>query len=735
MHFATALPGWTLVVVAAAILALALFTYGRARSLSTVQRTLLVALRTCALALVVLCLLRPMVPITPAHRDSGVIGILVDQSRSMGLRDADGLSRLQRAAAVIQQSLMPSLANRWRVETWLFGDGVRDARDVAMAPTADRSDLAGAVASAVERLRGRSLAGLVILTDGARTDRANLADVGAQAGVPIVTIGIGRLDGRDIAVRSVTPSESRLDASLIDLTVAAEARQLAGAVEMRLLQDGRVVARRNVDPGPGGAIRTLFTVAPGRQAPTLYTVDVSPKDGELTEANNHASVLVPPPGRRRRVLVLQGAPGFEHTFLTRAWVEDPSLDVDSVVRKGRDERGADTFFVQAAGSRSETLANGFPATKQALYTYDVVALANMDARALGREQLEWLRDFVAERGGGLLSLGARSLDAQAIADSPIEEALPLRPGDSGSVVRAAATRGGSGERVRLTADGRRHSLMRIATSDEDSAKRWAAMPSLAAHVRLGAARPGASILATAEGQAGASDPVIAVQRFGAGRAMIFAGEASWRWKMMMPANDGSYDRFWRQAARWLSAEAPDAVAVDASGVTPDDDDVTLAVDARDGSFVPAADANVNVRVESPDGTSATQTATLVNPARGRFEARINVRAAGIYRAHIDATRNGARLGAADVPWLVGGMDAELADPRLDAIGLRRLAESSGGAYLTPDRAAEAGKFLVARSAGRVPTEWRDAWHRGWVFLTIVALVSIEWTLRRQWGLK
>jgi uncharacterized membrane protein len=636
---------------------------------------------------------------------------------------------------VIQQSLLPSLGTRWRVETWLFGDGVRDARDVALAPTADRSDLAGAVTSAVERLRGRSLAGLVVLTDGARTDRANLADIGSQAGVPIVTVGIGRTDGRDIAVRSVTASESRLDASLVDLTVAAESRQLDGPVEMRLLQDGRIVARRSIVPGPGGAIRALFTVAPGRQAPTLFTVDVSPKDGELTEANNHVSVLVPPPGRRRRVLLLQGAPGFEHTFLTRAWGEDPSLDVDSVVRKGRDERGADTFFVQAAGSRSEMLAGGFPATKEALYTYDVIALANMDARALRREQLEWLRDFVAERGGGLLTLGARSLDAQAIADSPIEEVLPLRPGDGGSVVRAAATRGGDGERVRLTADGRRHPLMRIAANDDDSGKRWAALPTLAAHVRLGAARPGASILATAEGQGGALDPVVAVQRFGAGRAMIFAGEASWRWKMLMPATDGSYDRFWRQAARWLSAEAPDAVAVDASRITPDDDDVTLAVDVRDAAFVPAADANVTVRVENPDGTSATQTATLVDPARGRFEARVSARAAGVYRAHIDAVRKGTSLGAADVPWLVGGIDAELADPRLDAIGLRRLAEASGGAYLTPERAGEAGRFLLARHPGRGPTEWRDAWHRGWMFMLIVALVSVEWTLRRQWGLK
>ncbi len=734
MHLATPLPGWTLVVIAAAIVALAVFAYRRARGLSTPQRSLLIVLRAAALSLIVLCLLRPMLPVTPAERGSGVIGVLVDQSRSMGLRDADGLSRLERAAVLLRQSLLPSLGSRWRVETWLFGDGVRDARDVAMAPTADRSDLAGAVTSAVERLRGRGLAGLVVLTDGARTDRANLADVGSQAGVPIVTIGIGRTDGRDIAVRNVTGSESRLDATLVDLTVAAESRQLAGPVEMRLLQDGRVVAHRSVDPGPGGAIRALFTVAPGRQAPTRFTVDVSPKDGELTEANNQVSVLVAPPGRRRRVLVLQGAPGFEHTFLTRAWGEDPSLDVDSVVRKGRDERGADTFFVQAAGSRSETLAGGFPATRQALYTYDVVALANLDTRALGREQLEWLRDFVAERGGGLLTLGARSLDAQAIADSPIEEVLPLRPGDGGSVVRAAATRG-AGERVRLTADGRRHPLMRIAANDDDSGKRWAALPTLAAHVRLGAARPGASILATADGQGAALDPVVAVQRFGAGRAMIFAGEASWRWKMLMPATDGSYDRFWRQAARWLSAEAPDAVAVDASGVTPDDDDVTLGVDVRDASFVAAPDAAVTVRVENPDGTSATQTATLVDPARARFVARVNARARGIYRAHIEATRDQARLGAADVPWLVGGTDAELADPRLDPIGLRRLAESSGGAYLTPERVAEAGKFFLARNAGRAPTEWRDAWHRGWVFLMIVALVSVEWTLRRQWGLK
>ena len=221
--------------------------------------------------------------------------------------------------------------------------------------------------------------------------------------------------------------------------------------------------------------------------------------------------------------------------------------------------------------------------------------------------------------------------------------------------------------------------MRIAANDDDSGKRWAALPTLAAHVRLGAARPGASILATAEGQGGALDPVVAVQRFGAGRAMIFAGEASWRWKMLMPATDGSYDRFWRQAARWLSAEAPDAVAVDASGITPDDDDVTLAVDVRDAAFVPAADANVTVRVENPDGTSATQTATLVDPARGRFEARVSARAAGIYRAHIDAVRNGHESGR-----------------RRCALAGRRHRCGAGRSAARRDRAAPAGRGVGRR---------------------------------------
>ena len=88
------------------------------------------------------------------------------------------------------------------------------------------------------------------------------------------------------------------------------------------------------------------------------------------------------PSRPRRILLVEGAPGFEHSFLKRAWAGDQGLEVDAVVRKGKDERGANTFYVQAAHSRGDALVSGYPQTVEALSAYDAIVLANVDAAML-----------------------------------------------------------------------------------------------------------------------------------------------------------------------------------------------------------------------------------------------------------------------------------------------------------------------------------------------------------------
>src|SRR5262249_5503490 len=137
--------------------------------------------------------------------------------------------------------------------------------------------------------------------------------------------------------------------------------------------------RRLVPQADGSPIDEVFTIAPDPVNPTVYTADVPADASESVVENNARSVLVSPAERKRRLLVVEGAPGFEHSFMTRAWAADSGLDVDSVVRKGKNGDGIDTFFVQAGAGRAAALTTGFPARRELLYAYDALVIANVEA--------------------------------------------------------------------------------------------------------------------------------------------------------------------------------------------------------------------------------------------------------------------------------------------------------------------------------------------------------------------
>ena len=195
--------------------------------------------------------------------------------------------------------------------------------------------------------------------------------------------------------------------------------------------------------------------------------------------------------------------------------------------------------------------------------------ANIEGDALSRADLEMGAAFVGQRGGGLLVLGAKSFDRQGLLGTALEEVLPLTLSARGDGVVRASSRGGS-YAVAVTPEGQSHPVMRIGANADENARRWHAVPPLAGAATLGAPRPGAQVLALVKAPDG-SRPLVAVQRYGQGRSMMFTGEASWRWRMQMPSEDRTFELFWRQAVRWLAASSPDAVSVaPVSGVAPGD---------------------------------------------------------------------------------------------------------------------------------------------------------------------
>src|SRR5262249_23593386 len=147
----------------------------------------------------------------------------------------------------------------------------------------------------------------------------------------------------------------------------------------------------------------------------------------------------------------------------------------------------------------------------------------------------------------------------------------------------------------LTDDGAMHPATRLAVSIDDSRRRWAQLPPMAATSALGEPRPGAQVLAVTSTGGGDLRPILAAQRQGRGRSVIFAGEGGGRWRMQLPASDRTYETVWRQVARWLSAAAPEAVTIAPMAVTLPGTTDTISVLVRDEEFKPVGDAQVQVR--------------------------------------------------------------------------------------------------------------------------------------------
>jgi uncharacterized membrane protein len=739
VRFAVTLPLWGYLLAFGSAIVLAWLAYARVPiALRPGERLTLTLLRAATLILLIVMLLRPVVMVPPAAANNSLLPILVDVSRSMRLSQAGGLSRLQRAQAIIKD-LQARLASEYRVELLTFGESLAAATDVdRLAATARRSDLSGAMADVADRYRSNRVAGVIVLSDGGDTSpQEAIRDNAIKA--PVFTVGVGSTEvARDREVVNLTAGEPLLPGASIDLSVAATTAGFGTEpVELRVTANGRPVDTRRVAPSADDApIHAVFTVSPEPDVPTVYTVEIPAAADELAAENNVRSVLVPPQTGKRKILILEGAPGYEHTFLKRALALDPGLEVDAVVRKGQNDDGRDTFYVQAVPSRMAALSSGYPAKRSELFAYDAVVFGNIEADFFTRDQLALTSQFIAERGGGLLVLGARSFDRQGLAGTALEHALPIDLTSNRNTITLASAELTANEpnKPALTLDGLLHPATRLAVMPEENRQKWSALPALASMAQVGGARPGAQVLAVALTAGGSPQPLIAAQRYGQGRSMVFAGEASWRWRMMRPATDTSYETIWRQLARWITAGAqgPVTIAPMSPPVAGATDRISVIV--RDEDFRPVANAEVAIQIRTANGETRQMPAALSNPQEGRYAVAARFDQSGVYRVEAIASRGGARLGTASRPVLVGGVDLEMTQPRLNEAVLQRLSSETGGRYIRAAQADELPGLLRASRADAGTPEPRDLWHNGWSLLAIITLLGVEWVMRRRAGL-
>ncbi|CAN5837960.1 glutamine amidotransferase [soil metagenome] len=740
LALAPVVPALLIALVAAGSLALITVMYRRLRAVSSVDRVVLGTIRALSVLLVLACLMRPTVVLSSAVNQRNVLAILLDDSRSMRLRDVNGAQRLAAVQGVFADSsaLMRRLGQRFALRTFRFAADAGPSAGVAsLTGAGGRTDLAGALDVTRQDLTGMPLAGVVVVTDGADNGGGDLATtlLALRARrVPVYTVGVGQERfAHDVAVERVTVPPSVLAGSTTLIEAALAVRGTRGErTTVTVEANGRIVATEEVRlPDAGDGARVRLRVPP--LAPGTYSLSIiaRPLANEVVTENNAYHTILEVRPDPVRILYIEGEPRPEFAFLRRAVAADSSLDVVGLMRS------ADRKFLRLGVRDSLELVSGFPSKREELFKYRAVILGSIESSFFTGDQLRMLAEFVSQRGGTLLALGGRaSLGEGGYSGTPMAEVLPVLLPSAGKDSTPAVALA-----IHPTASGLAHAALQLRETDAANSRRWDSLPVLTSVNKLGALRPGATVLLS--GRPGGREstaqevPVLAYQRYGRGVGAVLNVQDTWLWRMdaSMPVDDATHSTLWRQLLRWAAEGVPDQVEIAAvpARVAPGEP-VSLRAHVTDSAFIDVNSASVLARVTSPSGRQLEVPLEWSLREDGSYTGRFIAEEAGVYRLSAEARRGRDTTRSAGGALLADDQGADVEQAELRTPLLRRIARETGGRYYPLAAAARIPEDAVYTEAGVTVRDPRDLWDMPAIFLILVSLMGAEWIYRRRRGL-
>jgi len=736
--FAAGPATYIVIAIALAVAVPALIAYARLRMRGGPRdRAVLLALRLAGLAIVVVALMHPILVVSEAVPQRNVVGVLVDDSRSMRIADLSGTTRADAVRHLLgtrDSSLYRALADKFVVRLFRFsGNGERVAQLGDLTYDGVRTQLGPALEAARQELTGVPLSGLVLVSDGADNSTGSLTDAVMSLGarhVPVFTVGVGRERfTKDIEVSRVeAPRNVLKGASLVVDVLVAQRGYTGDKVQMIVEDGGRIVSTQSVTlSGDGEAIPVRVRVPTTEAGARVLTFRIPPQPGEMVAQNNTQQAIVNVSDRREKILYIEGEPRSEMRFLRNAVRDDKNLQIVTLQRLAKDQ------FRRFSVDDSLDLVAGFPKTRDELFAYKGIILGSIEASYFTGDQLRMLADFVSERGGGLLALGGRrALGEGGFAGTPVAEVLPVDlgggPNDKSGYF--------SELKVDVTVPGSMHAATQIADAESTSAKRWKTMPAVTSVNRIGRARPGATVLLTGTPtKGGERQTVLAFQRYGRGKAIAFPVQDSWLWQMLNDVDDVTFESYWRQLLRWLVSDVPSRVMVAAAGdQAAPGDAVELNAEVSDRTFLKVNNAEAVARVTSPSGNVSEMPLEWSVTRDGQYKASFTPNEKGLYRVDVRA-RMGTDSIVSDPSYIASGdLSTEYFGAEMRAPLLRRIADETGGRFYTGENVAQLAKDIVFTDAGNTVVDRKDLWDMPIVFLLILALVTSEWGYRKLRGL-
>ncbi|MHC5058136.1 MAG: hypothetical protein ACYTKD_26050 [Planctomycetota bacterium] len=731
----------TAALVAAAALILGTYLL-LGRGVLFTRRALYACLRAVALGLVAFALAQPERTAERSVTRRHTLAVVVDDSVSLRfpLSPRSARTRLDALRRMLDAHAddLAALGERYDVAVYRFAREL-DRREGApegssplpltlVAADGDATALGDAILGALDDARGKTLAGVLVISDGSSNLGASLSEAGGtlgRAGVPAHAISVGEaLPVPDLSVSGIDgPREAPIAKPFrLRVRVRSHAVPALGA-SLVVRAAGEELGRKRVAFPAGDSEREVeFRCTPKGPGTVVIEAVVEPMPAEFVRANNRRVAFVEVRDSTLRVLYAEGVLRRDYRAIRRALGSAEGIDLDvarAFVRRPAKGEGV-------AGPRWDE--------------HDVLVLGELPEGSITLADVARVRRLVSERARGLVVMSGPG----ALAKSPVRGLVPAAISNF--------TPAGP-ERVRPTAAGRAHPALRVTERAGDSAEAWSRLAALGDFPAAARPRPGAEALLETLLKAGVARPVLVAGRLGTGRvAAVLSGETH-VWADDPDAPPEAYARLLRSLVTWAAGResSSEVISVDVARRRVHRGDlvsIAARVNRTRAREVGLTDAEIDaleLRAEvagplADPGAGAGETEGPPVAARlglerafGEYDGSLVAGGGGVYRARVSPAARDDRLQAGETLFTVQDDEREFARIEADPAALERLARRTGGVFARAEDPGAVFRALEGAASESVAVARRrfSLWDTWWVAALFLAALFAEWWMRRR----
>lgn len=717
------------------------------------KRLLLFILRFVATLLIVILLLQPQIEQKEVLKLKNKVVCLLDTSESMTLKGGDtGITRFQLVSNFFKDnaSFIEELQNNFDVDYLSFSDLIKeisyDDIEKGLIPDGTNTDIAQILKLLKKRYEGKSVKGYLVFSDGADTvelpSSVNkleiISSLTKNLSAPFYTFSpAGNMEARDIAISNVSYDSFTFVRSPWKAEVVIK---IFGYNDLRLpitLKQGNdIISSRVLNTGNERELHIDLAFTPNTTGTFLYTISLPVQPHEAITENNQTSFLVKVVRDKIRIMHVCGRPSWDERFLRQVLKSDPNIDLIS-------------FFIlrtptDVSEARNDELSLiPFPVDElftQVLSSFDLVIFQNFDYRPYDTSffrfshYLNNIQKFVTEQGGGFMMIGGDISFSQGGYDgTPIEEILPVHLNTGKDAIDTTRLK------AILTNDGQKHPVTTLDANTDRNIAIWKDLPELdGCNVTTGLK---ADAIPLAVYPTKGTPPLISVRNVGQGRCMAIASDSLWRWNFLSVGKGGSnrhYIKFWQNSIKWLIKDPtlnPIRIMVNKETFLPNEE-VQIKIDVVGGNYQPLSGVQLSIDVTNEFSGKSIFSTSGVTGGDGQYRFALKHETEGYYIVKVVAKKENDEIGQDYAVFNIATEKREFKDPSIRRDILARLAEVSGGKHFNLPIKNIGEKFSIENPSivKLVGKRQISLWDNGYIFMMILAIVSLEWWIRKRGGL-